>query len=121
MASETLAVGDNSTSSSSTTTTTTTTTTVAPDSSANATITDSEDINNNGTKPLEQEFETFNGKNLTEVSANDTLKDSELLKVDVNNTSPEEIKNLFCKEIGTIVNRYDVREKPFQFTIFLWI
>eukprot|EP00095_Tigriopus_kingsejongensis_P009985 maker-scaffold17_size721972-snap-gene-6.23 protein:Tk09985 transcript:maker-scaffold17_size721972-snap-gene-6.23-mRNA-1 annotation:"---NA---" len=70
-------------------------------STTEATVSSDEDESEKDT------LDAFPDKNLTEISANDTLKNSRLTKLNINETTPEEIKAAFCKEITEITQRFD--------------
>jgi len=75
----------------------------------------------NGTTPDGKEVETFddsgiynltqtNGTlNVSEITADETLESSELTKLDPNNTSPDEIKQTFCKDMARVTRSYEQR------------
>ena len=52
--------------------------------------------------------EVLEDKNITDLTANDTLKDSGLVKLDVNNTTEVELKTEFCREVSQIAGRFEV-------------
>jgi hypothetical protein len=56
----------------------------------------------------EVEWTIVADKNLTEITAKDTLEHSGLLKIDLNKTSAVELKSEFCKEVGAIAQRYQI-------------
>ncbi len=60
-------------------------------------------------KGLENAVEILEGKNLTEVTLNDTLQDSGLTKIDLNKTTEVELKTEFCREINAVAQRYEVQ------------
>ena len=74
-------------------TTTTTTTTKRPE-----TVSDTEFV------------EVLEGKNITDLTANDTLKDSGLVKLDINKTSEVELKTEFCREVSQIAGWFEVSQ-----------
>jgi hypothetical protein len=90
------------TSTTTTTTTTTTSTTAEEHSFGNETF-----IGNGTFDAVEATLEEL-PENVTDITVEDTLKFSELTKLDVNKTSDEEIKQAFCREIGAISSRYEV-------------
>ncbi len=47
--------------------------------------------------------------NLSAITANDTLKNSMMLELDVNKTTDEEIKAQFCREVGLISSQFKVQ------------
>ena len=53
-------------------------------------------------------IEALEDKNITDLTANDTLKDSGLVKLDVNNTTEVELKTEFCREVSQIAGRFEV-------------
>lgn len=48
-------------------------------------------------------------ENMTNINAEETLQNSELTKIDLNNTKATDIKATFCREIGHISSRYEVK------------
>ena len=75
------------------------------ESPSTSTIDPFEANNNNVTS-----FDDALPENMTEIRVNDTLKDSELLKLDLNKTTEAELTAAFCQEIGSISSRYEVRQ-----------
>ena len=47
-------------------------------------------------------------QNMTQITVEDTLKDSKLTQVDLNKTTEAELTAAFCQEIGSISQRYEV-------------
>merc|ERR1719188_91099 len=51
--------------------------------------------------------EVLEDKNITDLTANDTLKDSGLVKLDINKTTEVELKTEFCREVSQIAGRFE--------------
>ena len=60
---------------------------------------------------IDEAVEFVEGKNITDLTANDTLKDSGLTKLDINTTSEADLKAEFCREVSQIAGRYEVSRK----------
>ena len=58
-----------------------------------------------------QAVEFVEGKNITDLTANDTLKDSGLTKLDINTNSEADLKAEFCREVSQIAGRYEASRK----------
>ena len=86
----------------------TTTTTAAPDGSSSTTSTTAAPSSTNATAVNEEDGLP---SNLTQITSEDTLKDSKLAGINVNETSEADITAAFCREVGAISGRYEVREE----------
>jgi len=51
--------------------------------------------------------------NLTDISAEDTLKGSRLTTINVNETTDDEIRNEFCREVGVIAGKFQRQNEYF--------
>ena len=56
---------------------------------------------------IDEAVEFIEGKNITDLTANDTLKDSGLTKLDINKTTEAELKSEFCREVSQIAGRFE--------------
>ena len=56
--------------------------------------------------------------NVTSLTANETLVDSELTKLDLNNTSPKEIKLAFCREVARTARIYSPPPGIYSWLLF---
>ena len=54
--------------------------------------------------------EVLEDKNITDLTANDTLKDSGLIKLDINKTSEVELKTEFCREVSQIAGWFEASQ-----------
>ena len=52
--------------------------------------------------------EVLEDKNITDLTATDTLKDSSLVKLNISKTTEVELKTEFCREVSQIAGRFEV-------------
>ena len=64
---------------------------------------------------IDEAVEFVEGKEITDLTANDTLKDSGLARLDINKTSEAELKSEFCSEVSQIAGRYQ-RQTSYEVT-----
>ena len=86
------------------------TTTPAP-TTTTTTASSSETASDGTNSTVEVNAEDKLPANLTQIDADATLKDSKLAAINVNDTSEADITAAFCREVGTISGRYEVRGK----------
>ena len=68
------------------------------------------------TTTIDAAVEFVEGKNITDLTANDTLKDSGLTKLDINTTSEAELKQEFCREVSQIAGRFEASPINYRMT-----
>ena len=68
---------------------------------------------------IDEAVEFVEGKNITDLTANDTLKDSGLTKLDINTTSEAELKQEFCREVSQIARRFEASPINYSMTLLV--
>ena len=65
-----------------------------------------------GNEEIDDALEFIGTRNIPQLTATDTMKDSGLSQMDVNITSKADLKNEFCREIWQIAERFEASKRP---------